>query len=158
MYAVLNPNTGRLGSNILTVDVVIPDRHNGLPYPEISDVEAGLLTKVKDVVDPLADNYVTTDDILATEAALGATYSGERKYDPDTDSFETYENWFRSTRRGDSRLLELDVISFAGTYPSKIPLGFRLKDSNITLASLLNQVVFFDPNGTLDNNYFSGIV
>lgn len=85
-------------------------------------------------------------------------------------AYETYADWFRRTRRGDTiglttlagdppdgvsdpDLIGLETVTPVDV-PSEIPLGFRLKGSNITLASVLDQVTFLDPNDHLPEGYF----
>jgi len=82
------------------------------------------------------------------------------------DGYEPYSFWFRRTRRGDTRgmllanlvpqigLEGVNIDAGALTSPGEIPMGFRLKSTGITLASVLDQITYLDPNDNLPSGYF----
>ena len=160
---VTNTRTGqRITSNQIQVRVQIPDTVNGSFFADLlGDVPDGLLTKVKNV-DDLTDSQITATQSI-TSLGLDDSYLEER-----LDTSETYVDWFRRTRRGDTILMTsaaqlipdpavsgLDTVQpDPSAFPSEIPLGFRLRSTGITLASALDQVTFLDGNSTLPSDYF----
>jgi len=70
-------------------------------------------------------------------------------------TYEEYVDWFRRTKKMDSVILGLETWTFSGNDSGMVPVGFRIKDDNINIASLLDQRTFYDlndplPSGTYD--------
>lgn len=114
-----------------------------------------------DTVTALADNSKGFITLLVIE------YSGLEEIVGSAGDFEaeTYIDWFRRTRKGDTLgfieasetvtgldpgLLSVDLIDA----PGEIPLGFRLKSTGITIASMLDQITYLDPNDHLPSGYW----
>lgn len=109
-------------------------------------------------------NFIFADRSLATSTTSLQLDTG---LDPRrTEEFEEYLHWFRRTRRGDTvgltvaaatvpdeTLSGLDTIPLLDC-PAEIPLGFRLKSTGVTVASVLDQITFIDPNDHLPSGYF----
>jgi len=75
---------------------------------------------------------------------------------------ETYLNWYRRTRVGDVEGHDEAGYSLihswvTGALPADIPLGFRLRDSNITMASVLDSVTYLDPNNDDTTSGYYGV-
>ncbi len=72
-----------------------------------------------------------------------------------TQSGESYIDWFRRTRRADSAQLLLENVTYSGYLPARLPMGFRLKSTGITVASMLDKVTFLTLNDPLPDDYFN---
>lgn len=152
--SVINQNNKhKIYSNTIGLDIQVPDEANGTYFATILNTIAGnLMLSTRNI------SSVTDSEIVAVSGQLGPFYYAERIANSGTyDGWETYLEWFRKTRRADSQILGLSGVAFAGTLPSRIPLGFRLQSTGITIASLLDMVTYFDPNSNLSAPYFSGI-
>jgi hypothetical protein len=150
-----------LKSNQINMSIQLPPTSNGTYFATtLNAVANGLLTRVKDV------DTISDADINSTSGIdnLYGIYISERNYD---GTYETYADWFRRTRRGDTvglnqaavnlgitTLSGLDIVDLLDA-PGEIPLGFRLKSSGITIASILDQVTFLDPNDNLPSGYYN---
>jgi len=146
-------------SNEIGMLVQIPDTLNGTyQADELGDAPSGLMTRVADV-SLLSDAQVLTTSGLDT---FYEDYLEEREWAGPTSGYETYPDWFRRTRRGDTVGLAQTGFSMEtilldpalDTVAGEIPLGFRLKSSGIRLASVLDQVTYIDPNDHLPSGYF----
>ena len=105
-------------------------------------------------IDAVADSDITATSFIES---FNDAYLEERLYDA-VGGYETYLEWFRRTRRGDTQALiaaELasEYTSNGGT-PGEVPLGFRLKSTGVSIASVLDQITYLDPNDHLPNDYF----
>lgn len=153
----------RIYSNIINIEVNVPALVNGTYYCDVlNDIPAGLLTAVKNVAD------ISDASINATSGVdeYWKDYIDERMWNGVGIGFETYLEWFRRTKRGDTVGLtdiatamgnqDLDGISGITPIdcPSEIPLGFRLKSTGVTIASILDQVTYLDPNDHLPSGYW----
>lgn len=165
---VTNQRTNRkIFSNTIELQVQVPDSVNGTFFCDmLNDIPAGLLTKTKNV-DQISDGSI--------EATTGIdeywrAYLDERAYIHVSGVFESYVEWFRRTRVGDTVGLTLASLqppdgvgdpTLSGIdevepmdCPAEIPLGFRLKSTGITVASVLDQITFLDPNDNLPSGHF----
>jgi hypothetical protein len=71
------------------------------------------------------------------------------------ETTESFVDWFRRTRKGDTELLGLDEVQYSGlTTSGLIPYGFRLKDSDFDIASRLDTATFLTLSGFLPMDYF----
>lgn len=106
------------------------------------------------VLEKVADNSLSSYPVYYDEIHWSKMLrSGE--FEPiEIFSGESYVDWFRRTRKADSLRLGLTDVLFSGTEPAKLPLGFRLKDSNYTVASMIDRLTFLDPNSYLTSGYF----
>jgi hypothetical protein len=155
---VTNQRTGkRIYSNTIGMRITIPDTANGTYFAEtLADVPTGLLFAPQDV-DGLSDGTIDATSGVGTNYE---DYVDERYWHGTVSGFETYREWYRRTRRGDTTGLELaglgptSVSVDPGAVPGEIPLGFRLKSDGITLASVLDQITYLDPNDNLPSGYF----
>ncbi len=76
---------------------------------------------------------------------------------------ESYADWFRRTCRGDTLGLQdaglymTDIDLEISAVPGDIPLGFRIKNNDLSFeqASVIDQVLYLDPNDNLASGYFS---
>jgi hypothetical protein len=144
-----NPANGRtLFSNIISINIVVPPEANGTYFANtLSALPIGLLENTINI-NSLSDATISG----RYYSTLNTTYQSEAL------PGESFIDWFRTTRRADSELLTLSGTDINGTFPMTIPLGFRLQSAGITIASLLDQVTYFDPNNTeLPANYYSGL-
>lgn len=146
-------------SNEIGILVQIPETLNGTyQADELGDAPSGLMTAVTDVR-LLSDAQILTTSGLDT---FYEDYLDERDWTGPASGYETYPDWFRRTRRGDSVGLAQTSFSMEtilldpalDTVAGEIPLGFRLKSSGIRLASVLDQVTYIDPNDHLPSGYF----
>jgi len=155
---VVNKSTGRqIASNTIQVKTVIPSSVNGSFFAStLNDLPTGLLTKVKDMY------TVDEVDIIATSGIeeYNTSYELEKLFFFDTQTFESYYDWFMRTRRADlagimqTSISGLEIIN-AVDAPAEVPLGFRLRSQGLSIASVLDQVTFIDPNDTLVSGYYS---
>jgi hypothetical protein len=162
---VVNRSTGRrISSNIIGMRVLIPSTLNGSFFAtELSELPDGMLSKVRDVTAIAAGNINATSGINSFYSA----YLSERFYYYNSSSYETYYDWFIRTRKADTaslmdaaeELSDPDITGLepitATDVPSEVPLGFRLRSQGISIASVLDQVTFLDPNDTLVSGYYS---
>jgi hypothetical protein len=162
--SVLNQRTQkRIYSNTITIEIQIPDLVNGTFFSNaLNDIPDGLLTKAVDV-DSIPD--VSIEATSSIEECWD-TYLDERLWYGIGVGHEIYLDWFRRTKRGDTvglNILALDVPDPALEglnqvipidAPSEIPLGFRLKSTGVTIASVLNQITYLDPNDHLPSGYW----
>jgi len=146
-------------SNSIGMLVEIPSTLNGTyQAEELGDAPSGLMTAVTDVR-LLSDVQILTTSGLDT---FYEDYLEERVWTGPASGYETYPDWFRRTRRGDTVGLAQTSFSMEtilldpalDTVAGEIPLGFRLKSSGIRLASVLDQVTYIDPNDHLPSGYF----
>ena len=173
---VVNPRTNKkIFSNTIQMKVTIPDTVNGTFFcSDLNDlpqvVVDSLLQRVKDI-DDIADDDIAATQIVSgfdsdyLEERLGITVSGVQVGEED------YISWVRRTRRGDTQGLLSAQIAVeylaAGGDPDalgpeelelmacgEIPLGFRLKSTGISIAAILDQITFIDPNDHLPSDYF----
>ena len=162
-YSVNRRTNETIYSNIVGLKILIPEEANGTFFAEqLTDVEHGLLTAVRNVL---------TEDNADIDATSGIQenwdmYMEERTVD-EQDPVSGYRNWFRRTRLGDTLgLIEaadivpgldpgLPLVTYVAAGLAEIPLGFRLKSPGITIASMLDQVVYLDPNDHLPSGYFN---
>lgn len=167
---VTNQRTSRrIFSNTIGLEIQIPDAVNGTFFCNVlNDIPNGLLTKHKNVYD-IADGSI---DATSGIEDFYQAYIDERDYVPVSGIFESYIEWFRRTRRGD--VIAMTTASMAPPdgigdptlsglediipvdCPAEIPLGFRLKSTDVTLASILDQVTYLDPNDVLPSGHFLG--
>ena len=161
-YTQNNRTNEIIYSNIIGLKIIIPEEANGTFFAEqLTDVESGLLTAVRNVL---------TEDDADIDATSGIqenwdAYMEERTVD-EQNPVSGYRDWFRRTRLGDTLgLIEaadlvpgldpgLPLVTYVATGEAEIPLGFRLKSPGITVASILDQVVYLDPNDHLPSGYF----
>jgi len=162
---VVNRRTGtRVYSNTISINVSIPSVLSGTYYAELlSSAPLGLLTKTTNID---TESDATINATSGVEEWDGRTfyksYTEERLWD-DLNGYETYVDWFRRSRKGDSVGLELaslgltvvEIDSGILDQSGEIPMGFRLKSAGITVASVLDQVTYLDPNDHLPSGYFS---
>ena len=164
---VTNKRTNKkIFSNTIQLRVTIPDTASGVYLAETlgeipTNILNGLLVRTRDL------STVSNPDIAATQSIP----SFDNAYQLEKLSSETYIDWFRRTRKGDSAGLlfaqasqeYLDAGGTPGalgpeTLPilaaGEIPLGFRIKSSGITVAAALDQITFLDPNSDLVSNYY----
>lgn len=162
---VMHPRTGsKIKSNQLELKVTIPNESNGTYYADtLNDITNGLLTKTTNVFDISDLSIINTSGVNE----LAEAYYDERLVSGVTPD-ETYVEWFRRTRAGDTVGLNELAISLSDTTlsglniieaqtPSNnitIPLGFRVKSTGITVASILDQVTYIDPNDHLVSGLF----
>lgn len=143
-YIINKKNNKKIYSNTVTFSIQIPKAANGVLIANtLADIQADMFNRVRNI------NEFSDAQILATQAGLNDQWLTDR-----FPSGETYVSWFRRTRRGDSEQLGLLDYTFSGTVPARIPFGFKLKDSGITVASLLDSVTFLDINDILPSGYF----
>lgn len=162
---VTNRRTNRrIFSNIIQLEVRIPDAVNGTFFASLlNDIPSGLLTShvnVNDIPDAIILSTSGIDSYLES-------YFDERNYVHVSGIYENYVEWFRRTRKGDTVALnfaatELGQPLLTGlsivqpiNVPAEIPLGWRLKSSGVTVASVLDQVTYVDPNDILPSGFFS---
>jgi hypothetical protein len=145
--SVTKPNGGVILSNIITLSVDIPTTSSGLLIiNSINEIQSGLLNTVPDVT------TWTNSQINAFQTQLTNQYNDEKI------GAETFIEWFKRTQRGNTALIGIDPITPTEnegvTYPIKLPIGFRLKTSQIVIASMLDRATFFDVNSLLSSDYF----
>ena len=160
---VLDERTGnKIYSNAINVSVSLADTMNGTYFCSLlSDIPSGLLTRVQNV-DNIPEASIT-DSVVS--GYLNDEYQDERLWYGNVGGYETFVDWFRRTKRGDTLILE-DLYDLTGDSafsglelvnpldcPAEIPLGFRLKSGDITIASLLDQITYLDPNDHLPSGY-----
>jgi hypothetical protein len=166
-YAVNQRTNKKIYSNTIQMRVTLPDTASGTYFADslstLSDnLKNTLLNRPKNI-DDIADR-----DITATQAIE----SWNREYlDERLGITETYIEWFRRTRKGDSRgmLIAESMSEYltnsgvdGGLSPvqlellaaGEIPLGFRLKSTGVIVSSLLDQITFVTPNDYLPSDYF----
>lgn len=149
--SVLNANTHRrVVSNSIGINLQVPEEANGTYFANTLNAVSDALLRSTFNIDQISDG-----DIIAFSGQFHDTWLDERIFI--SGQFESYMQWFRKTRRGDSQTLGLSGVIYAGPQTSRLPLGFRLQNNGITVASLLDQVTYFDPNDHLPDLYFSGI-
>jgi len=164
----LNKRTNqRVYSNTIGIRVIIPDTVNGTFFiEELND--SGLLTRTRQVDIDNAD--VTDANLALLEAAdvFSREYQDEKQLlSTGPNVWETYTEWFRRTRRGDTMgLIEasetvsgfdpglITLSNAPDQFPGELPLGFRLKSTGITVASMLDQITYLDPNDHLPSGYW----
>ena len=152
-YVTNRRTNKRIYSNTIGLYVTIPEVINGTYFADVlNDVPSGLLYNTINI-DGL------TDEQINTTSGIGTYWED---YLDENESGETYVEWFRRTRRGDTAgILEAElgfeevqinsgILGSAG----EIPLGFRLKSTGIVLASVLDQITYLDPNDNLPSGYF----
>ncbi len=142
-YVINKKNLKKIYSNTISISIQIPDNANGvLIANNLSEVQSGMFNRVRHI-NEISDAQINT---------FYPTLSGEWLEDrfPRT---ETYIEWFRRTRRADTKLIPMETYAFSGDLPARIPFGFRLKSPGITVASLLDSVTFLDINDTLPSGY-----
>ena len=157
--SVSNPRTGNfIFSNEISVRITIPDTLNGNYFAdEINDLPSGIFRSLTNT------NLLTDGQIEATSGydTYWDDYFLERLWNG--TAYETYIAWFKRTRLGDTTgLISAGIgpsIPLAenvslSSLPAHVPLGFRLKSTGITLASMLDQVTFIDPNDSLPTDYW----
>ncbi len=138
-YIINKKNSKKIYSQTLSIAIQIPKAANGvLLANSLNDIQADMFNRVKNI------NEFDDSMITATYPTLSGEWLGDRY-----PSTEPYVDWFRRTRKGDSEVLGLRGYTFSGTLPARIPFGFKLKDSGITVASLLDSVTFLDINDVL---------
>ena len=161
---VTNQRTNKVVfSNSIDLQIQIPDSLNGTFFcSTLNDIPDGLLTVHKNV------DAIPTANINATSGLddFQRAYLDERIYVPASGIFEFYAEWFRRAKRSDTVALTLAAIQMPDPTlsgldivtpvdcPSEIPMGFRLKSTGITVASVLNQVTYLDPNDILPSGQF----
>lgn len=156
-YTINRRTNQRIYSNKIYLNIMIPDQANGTFFANaLTDVQNGMLTAVHDV------DVISDADILATSSIdeFWTAYQEEKTLS------EIYIDWFRRTRRGDTVGLEtaagivpgispgLPIVSYLATGYAEIPMGFRLKSTGITVASMLDEVTWLDPNDHLPSGYW----
>jgi hypothetical protein len=142
---VQNTRTNRrIYSNVVTLHIAIPNTANGTYFADtLNQIPSGLLTSHRDI-DQVSDaDIISYSGQVASEFAQSYVASGE-----------SYVDWFRRTYKGDSVLMGLTSVTPSGA-PAEIPLGWRLKSTGITIASILDQITYLDPNDTLISGYFT---
>jgi len=166
---VTNSRTNRrIFSNVIELEVQVPDSVNGTFFCDVlNDIPAGLLTKHKDVFD-ISDGSI---DATSGIADFYRAYLDERDFVHVSGIYESYVEWFRRTRRGDTvsmtiaslmpptgtgdpTLSGLDVVEPMDC-PAEIPLGWRLKSTGVTVASVMDQITYLNPNDILPSGHFS---
>jgi hypothetical protein len=157
---VIHPRTGRyIYSNTIQVKVTIPDAINGTFFADSLTDLSGMLNR------PAAVSGISDSSVDATSGVDGMweDYLEER-----LSGTEVYRDWFRRTRLGDTVGLtaleeELDDATLSGlisvtpqtpTTDITVPFGFRLRSTGLTVASMLDQVTYLDPNDTFASGTF----
>ncbi len=148
----------KLYSNEIALKVSIPGTISGTYFADLlSNAPSELLTRATNV-DNLTDGQI---DAMSGVDPFWDDYVDER-----VSGLEPFADWFRRTRRGDTRgmqsagidpisgLEEIDIEPGITTLAGVIPLGFRLKSTGITLASALDQVTYLDLNDHLPSGYY----
>jgi len=89
------------------------------------------------------------------EIRLSSGEQTDYTFQPDYGlTYEDYVTWFRRTRKLDTRSVDLDGYTFSGVAPNMTPIGYRLKDDNSEIASVLDQRVFLDLNDPLPSGLY----
>jgi len=151
---VTNSRTGKkLYSNTIQLSILVPNTMNGTFFAEeLASIPSGLLFAPQNI-STLSDITINATSGIADNYSL---YLDEHYRD------ELYKDWYKRTRRGDTIGLLQDGLGPTSVsvdptaVPGEIPLGFRLKSSTITLASILDQITFVDLNDNLPSGYFGG--
>lgn len=133
---------------------------------ELEVPSANLYTEIAGL-NPDDGTFIRGDADVISEGEFALTSGIETR---NSGEFESYVDWFRRTRRGDTVGLTIASLAppqgvedatLSGIFdvqfmdaPAEIPLGFRLKSTGITIASVLDQVTFLDPNDNLPDDYF----
>ena len=159
----INPRTKqRVYSNTIQMKILIPRNLTGSYFAddlnELSALTIATLLKKPRDISAYSDNDINLTSGYSTNLE---DYLEER-----VSGLEPYADWFRRTRRADSKGLELMDQLVSGIYGPEdieliaasgmeIPLGFRLSSAGITAASMLDQVTFITPNDTLLSGYFN---
>jgi hypothetical protein len=71
---------------------------------------------------------------------------------------ESFSDWWKRTNRGNTVDWGMLDVTVSGGLPARLPVGFRLKDSGITVASNLDKSTYLTLNNPLPYNYFSEII
>jgi hypothetical protein len=71
-----------------------------------------------------------------------------------TFSGQNFVEWFKETRRSDTETVGLEEVLASPDAPFEVPLGWRLRDSGVTIASAIDQVTYLDPNSHLASGYY----
>lgn len=156
-YTVNRKTNQNILSNEISLNITIPDRANGTFFANsLSEVQHGMLTAVRDV-DAISDSLINqTSGIEDFWTA----------YQDESILSETYLDWFRRTRRGDTQGLiaageaipaldpGLPLVTYTAAGVAEVPVGFRLKSTGITVASMLDEVTWLDPNDHLPSGYW----
>jgi hypothetical protein len=164
-YTISNRTNQKIYSNTIQMKITIPDSLTGSYFVDDlnelpTNVINTLLKRPRNIA-ALTDGEINQTSGVST---FYQDYLDERLYTTASGN-ETYANWFIRTRRADSAGLLLadqtisselgpENITLSGFSNAEIPLGFRLKSTGITVASILDQVTFITPNDILPSGYF----
>lgn len=143
-----------LRSPALQIKINIPNEASGMFICDtLNEIDAQLIKKVKNI------NEFTEEEIMQ----FASVESVMKEYN-DAHGFiesgmiilgEDFEPWFRKVYKGNSTLLGLlSLIASGEDYPFKIPLGWRLQSTGITVASMLDRITFVQPNINLPADYW----
>lgn len=161
---VTNKRTGqKIYSNYIEMRVILPGTISGVFFADLlSEIPSDLLTTIKDMSTVAQAKRESTQNVQSFANA----YEREKLWDYASSTYETYDEWFLRTQQAnvsgllsaadelaDPDLKALNTVSTT-VAPAEIPLGFRLKSSGITVASILDQVTFLDPNSDLPSDYY----
>lgn len=143
-YVINKKNLKKIFSNSISIVITIPDSANGVLIADtLSEIKPQMFMTQQNV------NNISDSNIMLTTGLLYNDYLDDRY-----PSTETYVQWFRRTRKGDSNVLGLREYTMSGVLPARIPFGFKLKSTGTTVASLLDSITFLDINDTLPSGYF----
>lgn len=155
-------------SNIIGIRVSIASEAGGTLAGELSDVALDLLSKAWDIT-LFSDGDINLTNTFGT---LNEEYLSERLVVEGTP--EVYAAWFKRTKLGATDLfvslaawsphpwdpsdnpfyVGLPLTTYALSGYAELPIGFRIRSSGSTLASVLSQAVYLDPNDHLPGNYW----
>lgn len=138
----------RIYSNTITINIDIPESMNGLyAVDALSSLPSGLLNDTKS----LAERTSHFNNLIS--GGIFVDNDLENIYQKEQENIETRLEWLERTRRGDNALIGLKSITTSETGAAVIPLGFKLRNGGLTMASALDGVTFLDPNDTSSGIY-----
>ena len=121
----------RIYSNTIVIEITIPDSRNGTFYREL--------------MSSLDANYIA--NLLSGESTLPTKVLADLGLYPEFVWDSNLGEYVPATVTTPAA-----VTAPSNAQPGKIPLGFRILGSNITVASFLDQVTFINPHGTADES------
>jgi hypothetical protein len=141
--------TGRIDNRAITSG----HRSALLPFgltPGIT--QGGILTAI--VGDLTSLNNLWFDEVRYSDMLRADCWpaSGETIYE------ESFSDWWKRTNRGNTVDWGLLDVVLSGNLPARVPIGFRLKDSGITVASNLDKSTYLTLNNPLPDTYFSEVL
>lgn len=160
-------------SNVIEIRITISGAANGtVILQDLETLATGLLSGAWDITDTMMFPDIDLNE-TSTFGSLNDAYIAERLVETG-GIIENYADWFRRTKRGATDLFVslaawdphpwlpgdnpfspgLPLVNYNLTTYAELPIGFRIRSTGLTLASMLDQVLYLDPNDHLPGNYW----